>query len=99
MNAVTNIVYRAAHGASVVGLLLGLFACAGQPTETQMPSAGETTTIAEDAEQVPIQVQSARERAAENARNCRSPAGARIECDADGMNRVLNQVMLPTSID
>jgi len=86
---------RATYGIGIAGLLIGLSACAGQPSDSQASSAGEGGISAEDAEQIPIRQQSARERAAENARNCRSPAGARIECDADGMNRALDQVFRP----
>ena len=84
------------RGASITAVLLGVFACAGQPTESQVSAATEVPISAEDTEQVPIRRQSARERAAENARNCRSPAGTRIECDGEGMSRVLDQVLLPT---
>ena len=96
MNAVANILNRVADRASIATLLLSLFACAGQPTESSTTSTAAGAIGVENAEQVPIQEQSARERAAENARNCRSPAGARIECDADGMGRMLDQVSRPT---
>ncbi len=87
MNAVTTTARRVAYGAGVAALLVSLFGCARERMYAHVESTTEAAINAEDAEQVPIQGQSARERAAENARDCRSPAGARIECDVAGIHR------------
>ena len=87
MNVVTTTAHRVAYGAGVAALLIGLYGCARERMYAHVEFTTEAAINAEDAEQVPIQGQSARERAAENARNCRSPAGARIECDVAGIHR------------
>ena len=80
MNVVAYIVYRAAHGATITTLLLSLLACAGQPTDPQGPFTAQSDISAEDVEQVPITGISARERASQVSRDCRTPGGAGIGC-------------------
>ncbi len=77
MNFVTNCASRLAHGACITTLLLSLFACAGQPTESQVQSTTEVAINAEDVEQVPIPQSSGPEAAAEAARRCRTRTGVR----------------------
>ena len=87
MKAVTITARRVAYGAGIGALLVSLYGCAAQQMYAHVESTTEAAISAEDVEQVPIQGQSARERAAENARDCRSPVGARIECDTAGILR------------
>ncbi len=95
MNAVTTTARRVAYGAGFAALLLSLYGCARERMHAHVESPPEAVISAEDAEDVPIQDQSARDRAAENARNCRSPGGARVECDAAGINSAFDQVFKP----
>ncbi len=87
MNIVTSCASRLAHGACITTLLLSVFACADQPTESQVQSTSEVAINAEDVEQVPIPQNSGPETAVEAARRCRSPTGGGVECDVAGINR------------
>ena len=79
-------------------LLLSLFACAGQPTESQVQSTTEVAINAEDVEQVPISQNSGPESAVEAARPCRSPTGGGVECDVAGINRTTLQEGTPNVV-
>jgi len=83
MSAIRSRVTRAVYRAGTAALLLGLMACAGQPTESQVPRAADLAISAEEVEQIPIQELAARARAAREARRCRDPASARGDCDRD----------------
>ncbi len=50
MNIATRYASRFAHGVCVITFTVSLFACAGQPTESQVPSINEAAVSAEDAD-------------------------------------------------
>ena len=72
MNAMTNIVYRAASVTSITILMLSPYACARESMYAHVEPTTEAVISAEDAEQVPIQDRGAQDRA---ARPCEGPFG------------------------
>ena len=87
MDIVASCARRLAHEACITTLLLSVFACAGQPPESQVESTTEIAVNAEDVEQVPILQNSGSKSAVEVARRCRLPTGGGVECDVAGINR------------
>ena len=75
MNAVTTTARGVAYGAGIAALLLSLYGCARERLYAPVESTPGAVISAEDAEQVPIQGVSGRERAAEAARGCEHPSG------------------------
>lgn len=94
MNAVMITARRLAYGTGVFALLLNLYGCAGERMYAYVEPTTEAVISSEDAEQVPIQGQGPRARA---ARPCQGPhgdvrtAGSRVVgCGPAEANRVLN---------
>ena len=95
MNAVMITARRVAYGTGVAALLLNLYGCARERMYAHVEPTTEAVISAEDAEQVPIQGQGPRERA---ARPCVGPfgddrtAGSRVVgCGPEEARRVLER--------
>ena len=87
MNVAARRASRFAHGAGIITFTVSLYACAAQPTESQMQSRTEIDISAEDAEQVPIRKVSGGEGAPRDSRDPRSPAGVGVEYSRLNINR------------